>query len=111
MAMAQGPYINMDGDPSFDLKEACAAVDMGLKLTKAPDREQSHLRAIATWCPEYHPQVYIEAMRRVIKSYPDDLDAQTLYAESLLVPVRWHWYETSGTAAAGVAEAERMLEG
>src|SRR6266699_3091168 len=25
MAMAQGPYINMDGDPSFDLKGACAA--------------------------------------------------------------------------------------
>jgi tetratricopeptide (TPR) repeat protein len=111
MAMAQGPYINMDGDPSFDLKEACAAVDTGLKLTNAPDREQSYLRALATWCPEYHPQVYSEAMRRVAESHPDDLDALTLYAESLLVPVRWHWYEASGTAAAGVAEAERVLEG
>src|SRR4051812_44882279 len=29
MAMAQGPYINMDGDPSFDLKGACAAIDSG----------------------------------------------------------------------------------
>ena len=33
MAMAQGPYINMDGDPSFDLKGACTAIDAGLKLT------------------------------------------------------------------------------
>src|SRR5712691_11186605 len=39
MAMAQGPYINMDGDPSFDLKGACAAVDSGLKLAQAPERE------------------------------------------------------------------------
>src|SRR5947208_14256991 len=25
MAMAQGPYVNMDGDPTFDLKASCAA--------------------------------------------------------------------------------------
>src|SRR4029077_7110553 len=30
MAVAQGPYINMDGDPSFDLKGACEAVETGL---------------------------------------------------------------------------------
>src|SRR5215469_12371280 len=35
MAMAQGPYINMDGDPSYDLKSACAAVEKGSKLTQA----------------------------------------------------------------------------
>jgi hypothetical protein len=35
MAMAQGPYINMDGDPSFDLKGSCMAVDAGRKLTHA----------------------------------------------------------------------------
>src|SRR3977135_2198284 len=26
MAAAQGPYINMDGDPSFDLKGSCSAI-------------------------------------------------------------------------------------
>ena len=30
IAMAQGPYVNMDGDPSFDLKGACTAVHAGL---------------------------------------------------------------------------------
>src|ERR1700749_2866645 len=29
MAMAQGPYINMDGDASFDQKASCAAVKAG----------------------------------------------------------------------------------
>src|SRR5690348_3571539 len=38
MAAAQGPYINMDGDPSFDLKGACAAIDAGRKMAaSAPD--------------------------------------------------------------------------
>ena len=110
IAMAQGPYVNMDGDPSFDLKGACTAVDAGLKLTKAPDREQAYLRALTTWCPNYRPDAYVEAMRKVAEQYPDDLDAWTIYAESRLIPVRWHWYEADGTPAAGVAEAERTLE-
>ena len=110
MAMAQGPYINMDGDPSFDLKSACAATDAGLKITSAPDRERAYLRAVSTWCPEYRPEAYSKAMQQLAQEYPDDLDAMTLYADSLLIPVRWHWYEANGTAAPGVADAERVLE-
>lgn len=30
MAIAQGPYINMDGDPSYNLQGACDAVDKGV---------------------------------------------------------------------------------
>ena len=110
MAMAQGPYINMDGDPSFDQKASCAAVDAGLKLTTAPARERAYLEAAATRCPEDHPQAYIDAMRALAARYPDDLDAATLFAESLMVPVRWHWYAADGAPAAGVAEAEHTLE-
>src|SRR5215813_1212304 len=40
MAAAQGPYINMDGDPSVDLKGACLAIDAGRKIaSSAPERE------------------------------------------------------------------------
>jgi tetratricopeptide (TPR) repeat protein len=49
-------------------------------------------------------------MKRLAEQYPDDLDAATLYAESLMVPVRWRWYGADGKAAAGVAEAEHTLE-
>ena len=110
MAMAQGPYINMDGDPSYDLKGACAAVEAGRKLATAPERERAYLHAVAAWCPEYRPAAYVEAARDLAARYPDDLDAVTIYAESLLIPVRWHWYAPDGTPSAGVAEAERALE-
>jgi tetratricopeptide (TPR) repeat protein len=110
MAMAQGPYINMDGDPSFDLKAACAAVERGRKITAAPERERAYLQAVATWCPEYKPPTYVEAMRALVARYPDDLDARTIFADSLMIPVRWHWYAPDGTPAKGVAEAERNLE-
>lgn len=110
MAMAQGPYVNMDGDAEFNMKASCAAVDAGLKLKGTPEREMAWLQAAAKRCPEYQPQPYVDAMRDLAKHWPDDLDAQTFYAESLLIPVRWHWYTADGTAAPGVAEAERMLE-
>jgi len=110
MAMAQGPYVNMDGDPTFDLQASCAAVASGLNLAGAPERERAYLEAAAKRCPEYQPQAYIEAMKALSARYPDDLDAATLYAESLMLPVRWHWYTSDGAPAAGMPEAERTLE-
>ena len=109
MAMAQGPYINMDGDPSYDLNAACASVDAAQKVANAPDPERAYVHAVAAWCPEYQPQLYSEAMRALVERYPDDLDARTVYAESLMIAVRWHWY-ADGTPAPGVAEAEHQLE-
>ena len=49
-------------------------------------------------------------MKSLAERYPDDLDAATLYAESLMVPVRWHWYGSDGKPAAGMPEAEHTLE-
>src|SRR5438094_8019397 len=46
IAAAQGPYVNMDGDPSFDLKGACGAVEAGRKVASAaPERERAYLEA------------------------------------------------------------------
>ena len=111
MAMSQGPYINMDGDPTYDLKGACAAVAAGRKVTGAPEREKAYLAAAATWCDKNaKPDAYSNAMHALADRYPDDLDALTIYAESLMIPTRWHWYRPDGTPAKGVAEAEHTLE-
>ncbi|HXK01486.1 MAG TPA: hypothetical protein VMS37_03730 [Verrucomicrobiae bacterium] len=111
MAMSQGPYINMDGDPSVDLKSSCEAVAAGRKtFGVAPPRERAYVEAAATWCPEYKPDLYTAAAKKLAADYPDDLDAQTLYAESLMIPVRWHWYGPDGTPAPGMPEAEHVLE-
>jgi tetratricopeptide (TPR) repeat protein len=112
MAMSTGPYINMgvEGDGDLDTKAAYAAVTAGLKITGTPVRDRAYLEAAATRCPEYKPDAYVSAMKALAERYPDDLDAATLYAESLMVPVRWHWYSGDGKAAPGVAEAEHVLE-
>lgn len=112
IAMATGPYINMgtEGDGDLDSKAACLAVQSGMKVHGAPAREKEYLEAVAARCPEYKPDTYISAMKALAEHYPDDLDAATLYAESLMVPVRWRWYTGDGKAAAGMAEAEHALE-
>ena len=112
MAMSTGPYINMgvEGDGDLDSKAACAAAATGVKIAGAPARERAYLEAVATRCPEYRPEAYSAAMKWLAGTYPDDLDAATLYAESLMVPVRWHWYSGDGKPAEGVPEAERVLE-
>ncbi len=112
MAAAQGPYINMDGDPSFDLKAACAAVEAGRRaIGSGTERERGYLEAMTAWCPEYREVDYWRAMKALAEKWPDDLDAQTLYAESLMIPQRWKWYGADGRPAQGVREAERLLEG
>jgi tetratricopeptide (TPR) repeat protein len=112
MAQAQAPYINMDGDPSFDMKESCASVEKGLALPGVSAVERAYLEAAATRCPDFgDPARYVNAMRKLAEVYPDDLDAQVLLAEALMIPVRWKWYGKDGKPAEGVAEAERVLEG
>lgn len=65
MVLARGPYINMDGDPTFDLKGACAAVKQGLKLTNVPAHERAYVDAAVRWCPGYKPPAYSEARLRL----------------------------------------------
>jgi hypothetical protein len=53
----------MDGDPDVDLKRSCAAVDAGRKLSGAPERERAYLEAVATRCPEFKPEAYLQALK------------------------------------------------
>ena len=111
MTVAQGPYINMDGDPSFNLKGSCTAVDAGQKVKNISKTERAYLKAVASWCPEFKPDDGIEAARQLAVENPDDPDAQTFYADALLIRSRWHWYDKNGVAAPGIAEAETILQG
>jgi tetratricopeptide (TPR) repeat protein len=110
MAMALGPHINMDFDPDVHLKDACEAVNAGLRVASSDTLERAWLEAAGARCPDFSdPGLYVRAMHELAARQPDDPDAQTLYAESLMLPVRWHWY-ADGNPAAGVAEAERVLQ-
>jgi tetratricopeptide (TPR) repeat protein len=111
IAMATGPYINLDGDPTYDMKTSCAAIDAARKLRISSERERTYIEAAGARCPEFKaPDAYIAAMRALAERWPDDLDAVTLYAESLMLPTRWHWYSNDSTPAKGMPDAERALE-
>ncbi len=111
VAMALGPYINMDMDSDVHLKGSCAAAQSGLSMEGIGAVDRAWLQAAAARCPNYSdPQKYIGAMRELAARFPDDPDAQTFYADALLLPARWRWYDNAGKPADGVAEAEHVLE-
>jgi len=110
IAMSEGPYVNMDMDPFINMKEACEASSTGLSVSGPAERPW--LEAAASRCPDYaDPSRYISAMQALAARLPDDPDAQTLYADALMIPIRWRWYDSEGKPADGEAEAERVLEG
>jgi tetratricopeptide (TPR) repeat protein len=111
VAMALGPYINMDGDPDVQMKPSCEAVQAGLKIAATDSADRAWLEAAGSRCPDFaDPSRYIRAMHDLAARWPDDPDAQTLYAEALMIPVRWKWYGPDGKPAQGVQEAEQVLE-
>src|SRR5207248_2415516 len=84
IAMSIGPYLNMDMDPDIDMKKAC---EVGMKTANSTDR--AWLEAAAARCPDFSdPAKYVAAMRALAAKFPDDPDAQTWFAESLMLPVR-----------------------
>jgi len=118
IALALGPNINLDVDPE---REA-AAYDEAQRASAlardgaAPERAyvealvkrysndpKADLRALAVQ--------YKDAMRELVRAYPDDLDAATLYAESLMDLRPWQLWLPDGTPAEGTAEIVAALEG
>lgn len=111
VAMAYSPHINMDLDGDVDLKQACAALDQtNALLAAASARERAYIVTALARCPDDEPQRYIAAAEALASLYPDDLDAAALYAEALMIPVRWKWWDSDGNPAPGVADAVRTLE-
>src|SRR4051794_10124712 len=112
LAMALGPHINMDSDGDFNAEKSCAALSKAKTLGNGRSGyEKAYVAAVTSRCPAYDPERYIEGMRKLSEQYPDDLDAATLYAEALMVPVRWQWWQADGSPAPGMARAVSVLEG
>jgi tetratricopeptide (TPR) repeat protein len=53
---------------------------------------------------------YADAMRDVMKNYPDDLDAATLFAEAMMGLRPWKLWNPDGTPAPGTDEIVSTLE-
>jgi tetratricopeptide (TPR) repeat protein len=80
--------------------------------------EQDYVRALAIRYPspdaksdwkKLHLE-YSNAMRELVKKYPDDLDLATMFAESLMMLRPWQLWTADGQPAPGTAELVAVLE-
>ena len=117
IALALGPNINLDVDPERE-RAASAAVERAKALARrAPQPERDYVEALSRrYSP--HPDAdlkalaveYSVAMGELSKRYPDDLDAATLYAESLMDLRPWRLWSPDGTPAEGTPVIVALLE-
>ena len=117
IALALGPNINLDVDPERE-KAAYEAIQKALALSaKAPEQERAYIEALAKRY-SIDPKAdlkklavdYKNAMGELVKRYPDDLDAATLYAESMMDLRPWQLWNKDGTPVEGTEEIVTVLE-
>jgi tetratricopeptide (TPR) repeat protein len=117
MALAIGPNYNMDVDPEHE-KLAWEAIQKAQKLaTDGPQIEKDYVAALAArYSGEKNPvysqlaAAYAAAMKSLSQKYPDDLDAATLYAESLMDLSPWNLWSNDGKPGANTLEIVAVLE-
>jgi tetratricopeptide (TPR) repeat protein len=117
IALALGPNINMPMDEAQH-KRAYGALQKALALaTKGPENERAYVEALSKRYSS-DPKAdlmklqgeYKNAMAELVKRYPDDLDAATLYAESLMDLNPWRLWSSDGKPAQGTEEIVAVLE-
>lgn len=117
IALALGPNINLDVDPERE-KAAYEAVHKALSLTNGTsEHERSYIEALAKrYSIDPNADLkklavdYKNAMGDLVKRYPDDLDAATLYAESAMNLRPWKFWTSDGKPAEGTEEIVATLE-
>ncbi|MGH9498241.1 MAG: tetratricopeptide repeat protein [Terriglobales bacterium] len=117
IAEAVGPNYN---DPASDdrFEHAHEAIQNAVDLSAgASSSEQAYIQAMALRFPadpkadrRKAAEAYHDAMREVVKKYPDDLDAATLFAESGMDLHPWGLWHVDGTPEAGTEEIVATLE-
>jgi tetratricopeptide (TPR) repeat protein len=117
IAEAAGPNYN---DPASEerFKQAHEAIQKAVDLSaNASPSEQAYIQAMVKRFPadpkadlKKAAEDYHDAMRQVVKKYPDDLDAATLFAESGMNLHPWGLWHVDGTPEAGTEEIVVTLE-
>jgi len=117
IAYALGPNINSDVDPERE-KAAYEAAQQALKLIGgANEKERDYINAVVKRYSN-NPKADLKklgvdfknAMSALAKKYPDDLDANVLYAESIMNLIPWQLWTKEGKPVEGTLEAVAALE-
>jgi tetratricopeptide (TPR) repeat protein len=117
IAYAVGPNYNLPVDAARE-KIAFDETQKALAAAKnAPAQERAYINALVPRYtdakdPDYHQLSvnFRNAMRELHKQYPDDLDAATLYAESMMNLRPWALWNADGTPAEDTLEIVSVLE-
>ena len=117
IALAYGPHVNAPMDSASGVA-AYAAAQKALALkSHATAHERAYIEAVAQRYEAVPAtdrvrldQSYSRAMERVAHTYADDLDAATLYAESLMDLRPWNYWQPDGTPYPGTKEIVRQLK-
>ena len=117
IAWALGPNYNLDVDDAR-ADQANIAITQALKLSVGgSDIERAYIEAMAVRFPMTPKpdraalaRKYSDAMRDLSRKYPDDLDAATLYAESLMNLRAWKLWSLDGKPAERTEEIVAVLE-
>jgi tetratricopeptide (TPR) repeat protein len=119
LALAIGPNYNDTAVDENRAKNTYDAVHKALESApKASPREQDYIRALAKRYPTANAKSdwkrfhldYSKAMRELVRKYPDDLDAATMFAESLMMLRPWQLWTLEGKPAPGTLELVAVLE-
>ena len=117
IAYALGPDINTPRVPERD-QAAFEAITKARSLAASgAEAERDYVEAMAS---RYSTdpkadlraldEAYRNAMKQVMRKYPDDLDAATLYAESVMDLNPWKFWGPDGKPAADTPEILAVLE-
>jgi tetratricopeptide (TPR) repeat protein len=119
VALSIGPNYN---DTAVDAARAQATYDAVKNAEQRAGlgsaRERDYIAAIAKRYPSPEPasdwlafhRDYSEAMRAMVAKYPDDVDAATMFAESLMMLRPWQLWTLDGEPAPGTLELVAVLE-
>jgi len=117
IAYTLGPNYNLPGDPNRDREAYQAVAKAQGKASGASERERAYLSAIATRYADPPPsdrraldEAYAQAMRGLAERFPDDPDAATLYAESMMDLRPWELWTHHGKPQPGTLEIVATLE-
>jgi tetratricopeptide (TPR) repeat protein len=118
IALALGPNYNLPAVPEREEK-AWRAIERAVTLAKnAPESERAYVDALVkrySKDPEAERKqlavLYRDAMKELHRRFPDDLDAATLYAESMMNLRPWQLWNADGTPAEGTLDILETLEG
>ena len=122
-ALSRGPNINVTSDGKVvmspqDRKDAFKAIEKAKELMPSVSaKEQDYILALSS---RYNGEIgtdrsdldmnYALAMEALSQKYPDDMDAASLFAESLMNTMPWNYWAEDGNPKPDTIKVIRSLE-